>query len=184
MLAFSRAPIRESVRRCHEVTDEVLIKNPIFLPSAAKAQITLAFSNAPIRESVRRCHEVTDEVLIKISILLPSADRAILFLLSQRRNDVLFLCLKEKERKRSKQTCRLIACACGSGIPKARRPAPLPRPRTIPRVLVACSACGSLETHIVWKPCLTAVVHRQDFTAPKSLFHSRRLLMKNPTSVR
>ena len=25
--------------------------------------------------------------------------------------DVLFLCLKEKERKRSKQTCGLIACA-------------------------------------------------------------------------
>jgi len=99
------------------------VRRPRHSPVRRRTRLTLAFSSAPIRESVRRCHEVTDEVLIKILIFLPSADGATLFSLFERENDVLFLCLKEKERKRSKQTCRLIACACGSGIPKARRPA-------------------------------------------------------------
>ena len=35
-----------------------------------------------------------------------------------RGNGQLFLCLKEKVAKRSKQTCRLIAGAYGSGIPR------------------------------------------------------------------
>jgi len=46
------------------------------------------------------------------------------------------------------------------------------------------AARGFLETHIVWKPCLTAIVHRQDFSSPKNLFHPHRLRMKSRTSVR
>ena len=46
------------------------------------------------------------------------------------------------------------------------------------------AARGSLEASIVWRPCLTAVVHRQDLTAPKNLFHPRRVRIISPASVR
>jgi len=113
-LAFSRAPIRESVRRCHEVTDEVLIKNPIFLPSARRARLSAAIADRTVAPSTakaripsafsrgRRCHEVTDEVLIKILIFLPSADGATLFPLHK--GERCPFSLFERKRTKKKQT--------------------------------------------------------------------------------
>jgi len=78
---------------------------------------------------------------IKILILLPSTDGANFFPFLKGSNDVLFPFLKEKELKRSKQTCRLIACACGSAYTES--------PLTLRERYFA--ARGSLEASIVWR---------------------------------
>ena len=104
------------------------------------------------------------------------------FPLHIRENDVLFLCLKEKGRKRSKQPCRLIACAYFVCISKAHSLCAKHKAFRLTKGYFA--ARGSLEASIVWKPCLTAVVHRQDTSSPKRLFHPRRVRIISPASVR